>query len=100
MPSNRVRILFIGDVIGRYGRYFLRRLLLPIKRKYRPDLIIANGENSAGGLGIIKKTADEIFIESEYSRMLRKMWGLYGAVNGRSQFDKGYDYSTDPKTFT
>jgi hypothetical protein len=47
-----------------------------------------------------RKTADEIFIESEYTRMLRKMWGIYGAVNGRSQFDKGYDFSTDPETLT
>lgn len=61
MQNDSVRIFFIGDIIGRYGRYFLSKLLLPLKRKYKPDLIIANGENSAGGLGIIKKTAEEIF---------------------------------------
>jgi len=61
MQNDNIRIFFIGDVIGRYGRYFLSKILLPLKRKYKPDLIIANGENSAGGLGIIKKTADEIF---------------------------------------
>ncbi len=61
MQNDTVRLFFIGDIIGKYGRYFLTKILLPLKRKYKPDLIIANGENSAGGLGIIKKTADEIF---------------------------------------
>ncbi len=61
MQNDSIRVFFIGDIIGRYGRYFLSKALLPLKRKYKPNLIIANGENSAGGLGIIKKTADEIF---------------------------------------
>lgn len=61
MQSDTIRIFFIGDIIGKYGRYFLSKALLPLKRKFRPDMIIANGENSAGGLGIIKKTADELF---------------------------------------
>ena len=61
MQNDTVRVFFIGDIIGKYGRYFLTKILLPLKRKYKPDLIIANGENSAGGLGIIEKTADEIF---------------------------------------
>ncbi len=61
MQNDTVRVFFIGDIIGKYGRYFLSKILLPLKRKYKPDLIIANGENSAGGLGIMKKTADEIF---------------------------------------
>jgi len=61
MQNDTIRTFFIGDIIGRYGRYFLSKALLPLKRKYKPNLIIANGENSAGGLGIIKKTADEIF---------------------------------------
>ena len=47
-----------------------------------------------------KKSADEMFIESEYTRMLNKLWGAYGAVNGRTQFAKGFDFSTDPKTLT
>jgi hypothetical protein len=47
-----------------------------------------------------KKSADEMFIESEYTRMLSKVWGAYGAVNGRTQFAEGFDFSTDPKTLT
>ncbi len=47
-----------------------------------------------------KKTADEIFLESEYSYFFAPVWAGYIAVNGRSQFAEGYDYETDPKTLT
>lgn len=58
---NLFRILFIGDISGRYGRRFLNKSLPIIKIKFNPGLVIANGENSAGGLGITSKTAKEIF---------------------------------------
>lgn len=47
-----------------------------------------------------KKTADEIFLESEYTRNLTKVLGIYAAVNGRTQFAPGYDYGIDPKVET
>jgi metallophosphoesterase (TIGR00282 family) len=59
--SELFRIIFIGDVIGKFGRRFLDRVLPLIKIKYSPDLVVVNGENSAGGLGITHKTAAEIF---------------------------------------
>lgn len=59
--SKLLRVVFIGDVIGKYGRRFLNKTLPLIKIRYSPDLVIANGENSAGGLGITHKTAAEIF---------------------------------------
>ncbi|MCK4765625.1 MAG: TIGR00282 family metallophosphoesterase [Candidatus Aminicenantes bacterium] len=55
------RIVFIGDIIGKFGRRFLDKSLPLIKIRYMPDLVIANGENSAGGLGITKNTAAEVF---------------------------------------
>jgi len=61
MQSDRVRIVFIGDIIGRYGRKYLKRVLPSIRQTFEPDIVIANGENSAGGLGIITKTAEELF---------------------------------------
>ncbi len=61
MQSNNVRLVFIGDVIGRFGRKYLKRVLPSIKFTFSPDIVIANGENSAGGLGIITKTAEELF---------------------------------------
>jgi hypothetical protein len=52
------------------------------------------GDNEA------KKSADEIFLESEYSYFFKLVWAGFLAVNGRSQFAKGYDFTTDPKTLT
>jgi metallophosphoesterase (TIGR00282 family) len=51
----------VGDVIGRPGRRAARALLLGLRREYAIDLIIANGENAAGGIGITTQTADELF---------------------------------------
>jgi 2',3'-cyclic-nucleotide 2'-phosphodiesterase len=56
-----VRILFIGDIVGKPGRVGLRQAMPELRERYAPDLVIANGENSAGGLGITEKTATEIF---------------------------------------
>ena len=61
MQSDFLRIIFIGDIIGRYGRRFLNKITPLIKKKYSPDIIVANGENAAGGMGITRKTAEEIF---------------------------------------
>jgi 2',3'-cyclic-nucleotide 2'-phosphodiesterase len=61
MPSKTLRIIFIGDVSGKFGRRFLGKAVPLIRIKYSPDLVIANGENAAGGLGITHKTAGEIF---------------------------------------
>jgi metallophosphoesterase (TIGR00282 family) len=56
-----VKILFIGDIVGEPGRRAVRELLPKLRRKHELDLVIANGENSAGGSGITPKTAEEIF---------------------------------------
>lgn len=56
-----MRVLFFGDIVGRPGRRAVREVLPSLKEKYVPDLIIANGENAAGGNGITRKTADELF---------------------------------------
>ncbi|OGS34470.1 MAG: metallophosphoesterase [Elusimicrobia bacterium RIFOXYC2_FULL_34_12] len=55
-----MNILFIGDIIGGPGREKISNLLPAFKKKYSINFTIANGENSAGGIGISKKAADEI----------------------------------------
>jgi metallophosphoesterase (TIGR00282 family) len=55
-----MKILAIGDVIGRAGRKTLKKLLPEIKKEYQPDFIVANGENSAGGFGLTKKVFNEL----------------------------------------
>jgi calcineurin-like phosphoesterase len=55
-----MKILFIGDIVGRPGRAIVRKLLPELKEEFSPDVIIANGENSAAGVGISKKVYDEL----------------------------------------
>jgi 2',3'-cyclic-nucleotide 2'-phosphodiesterase len=56
-----VRLLFIGDVVGRPGREALAAAMPDLRAERMPDLVVANGENAAGGVGVTKETAEEIF---------------------------------------
>ena len=56
-----MRVLFIGDIIGEVGRKTITRRLDTLVDEYRINLVIANGENAAGGFGITPKVADELF---------------------------------------
>jgi metallophosphoesterase (TIGR00282 family) len=58
--TGEVRILFIGDIMGRPGRDIVRKVLPGLKRKYAIDLTIANGENLAGGIGATPQVVQEI----------------------------------------
>ena len=53
-------ILAIGDIVGRPGRKAVADLLPVLRSRYEMDLIIANGENAAGGIGITPDTATEL----------------------------------------
>jgi len=55
-----LRILMIGDVVGRPGRRAVRQFLPGLCHDYEISLVIANGENSAGGIGITSDTAREL----------------------------------------
>lgn len=48
-------ILFIGDIVGSPGREMVSEYLPKLKKKYRPQLTIINGENAAGGRGITEE---------------------------------------------
>ena len=54
-------ILVIGDVIGRPGRNTVSKLLPDLQQQYRFDLVVANAENAAGGIGLTSTTAKELF---------------------------------------
>jgi metallophosphoesterase (TIGR00282 family) len=55
-----MRILFIGDVVGGAGRRGLAAAVPRLRERLQPDLVIANGENAAGGAGITEKTANDM----------------------------------------
>ena len=56
-----VRVLMLGDVVGKPGRRALSQHLPELLDEHRPDIVIANGENLAGGLGITKDSALPLF---------------------------------------
>jgi metallophosphoesterase (TIGR00282 family) len=56
-----MRVLFIGDVVGSPGRRALNALLPGLRDELSIDVIIANGENAAGGRGLTLRTAKEMF---------------------------------------
>lgn len=72
-----MKILFIGDVIGRPGREAVTRMLPVLKEEFAPDLVLCNGENLAHGAGITKKVADEMFSA-----------GVDAITSGNHVFDK------------
>jgi len=55
-----LKVLFIGDIIGEPGRKIVKAEMRGIVETHRPDLVIANGENAAGGFGITPDIADEL----------------------------------------
>ena len=54
-------ILMIGDIIGSPGRRAIQTRLPGLRQKHKVDVVIANGENAAGGLGLTVDTADALF---------------------------------------
>ena len=56
-----MKILCIGDIVGKAGRDAVQAILPALKKEFSPDVVIANAENSAGGSGTTPKIADELF---------------------------------------
>jgi metallophosphoesterase (TIGR00282 family) len=55
-----MQVLAIGDVIGKPGRQAVRKLLPGLRQQYQLDMVIANAENAAGGLGLTLSSAKEL----------------------------------------
>jgi metallophosphoesterase (TIGR00282 family) len=56
-----VRVLFVGDIVGRPGRRAVREVLPRLRERWAPDVVVANAENAAGGFGLSRKVAAELF---------------------------------------
>ena len=56
-----MKLLFIGDIVGSPGRRAVKEILPNLQHQHQLDVIIANGENSAGGNGITPDLATELF---------------------------------------
>jgi 2',3'-cyclic-nucleotide 2'-phosphodiesterase len=56
-----LRILFLGDVVGRSAREAVVKEIPEIRRNFSLDFVIVNGENAAGGFGITEKICEDFF---------------------------------------
>jgi metallophosphoesterase (TIGR00282 family) len=72
-----MRILFIGDIVGKPGRDLIRRGLRPLVDHYGVEFVIANVENAAAGFGITKDIGDSIL-----------EWGVEVMTSGNHIWDK------------
>jgi metallophosphoesterase (TIGR00282 family) len=82
-----VNILFVGDVFGSPGRHIVREHLPHVVEANEVDLLVINGENSAGGFGITPSIAEDIFD-----------WGAHVITTGNHIWDKKeiFEYMTVP----
>ncbi|MCK9276127.1 MAG: TIGR00282 family metallophosphoesterase [Syntrophales bacterium] len=55
-----MKILFIGDIVGKPGRRIIKRLLPGLVAEKKIDFVIANCENAAGGFGVTRDILDEL----------------------------------------
>jgi metallophosphoesterase (TIGR00282 family) len=55
-----MRLLFLGDVVGRPGRVAIQNLLPSLRERWSLDCVIINGENAAGGFGITESICEEL----------------------------------------
>jgi len=59
--GQKLRILFIADIFAKAGKKAVYDFLPQLEYRYNPDIIIANGENVAGGFGITPNLANKLF---------------------------------------
>ena len=55
-----MKALVIGDIVGKPGRHAIHEFVRDLRKRYSIDLVIANGENAAGGFGLTVATAREL----------------------------------------
>jgi metallophosphoesterase (TIGR00282 family) len=72
-----LRLLFIGDIVGKPGRVMVKHYVPKIKEKYNIDLVVANYENASHGYGVIPKNYKEL-----------KNSGIDVMTGGNHSFDK------------
>jgi metallophosphoesterase (TIGR00282 family) len=80
MP-DKTGILFLGDIIGRPGRRALKRHLSSLVRKHSAAVVIANGENAAGGVGITDEVGRELLTQVDVLTSGNHIWDKKEAID-------------------
>lgn len=75
--TDKINILFLGDIVGRSGRFAVGSHLKSIPDNEKPDFIIANAENASHGFGLTEKNYDELL-----------SYGIHCLTSGNHIWDK------------
>ena len=112
-----MRILFLGDVVGRAGRNAVIERLPLLRERYRLDFVVVNGENAAGGFGITEQilielldagadvvtTGNHVFDQRETLVFIERCERLLRPINfrparrGRGRVVQGENRRRDPR---
>lgn len=77
-----MKILFIGDVVGKIGQKMVHDYLPLLRQKYKPHAVILNGENAANGRGITEKIYKEFLaLDIDCITMGNHTWDNYDIFN-------------------
>ncbi|MHB8125500.1 MAG: TIGR00282 family metallophosphoesterase [Desulfitobacteriaceae bacterium] len=77
-----MNVLFIGDIVGKPGREAVRALLKSFQEEYAIDVTIANAENAAGGNGLTKDVAQELYdLGIDFLTMGNHVWDQRAILN-------------------
>ena len=77
---DRYGVLFLGDIIGRPGRRALKKFLPDLLEKYSPALVVANGENAAGGIGITPDICRQLLAQVDVLTSGNHIWDKRDAI--------------------
>jgi metallophosphoesterase (TIGR00282 family) len=70
----RFGILFLGDIVGRPGRRAMDKFLPALIKKYSPAMVVANGENAAGGSGVTEEVGKDLFLHIDVLTSGNHIW--------------------------
>src|SRR5512136_3147935 len=73
MPAE-LGVLFLGDIVGRPGRRALDKFLPGLIKKHGPSIVVANGENAAGGSGMTEEIGKDLFMHVDVLTSGNHIW--------------------------
>ena len=95
-----LKILFIGDIVGKIGRKTIAKILPKLKKQLKPNLVIANAENLAHGQGVTETTLKEVmqagvdwFTNGDHAFKVQKQ--IDNVYNGSWPILRPANYSTN-----
>jgi len=79
MPA-RFGVLFLGDIVGRPGRRAMDKFLPALVKKYSPAMVVANGENAAGGSSVTEEIGTDLFLRVDVLTSGNHIWDKKDAL--------------------